>query len=470
MSILDTETNGMSASFPKSLIFDIGITSIDFGQRSKGVHVALEKLASDYCSLDDLAEMVIEIDGEAGAIGFQMLMRRLSSAGFLELSYFYKDTVLFKVTPSAYKEINQLKDISLDEQMSCSKSMTMFFEDFSCKIDSPEALCTINIVDYNLLEFIFRCAESSSSFTLKEVAAHIPYVNLTQDEVLEIAKSLASFRVFVATQIQESQPRVWWTRPDIQFHHQSRMGYHNRGFGGTYRFVGELDPLPATRGETELTVLFDGIDENSILRNDMSLYEAMETRKSVRRHFDEVPISKDQLGELLYRTMRIRRVFEGDKDTLLDRPEPSGGSINAVDAYCAIRLCSGIDSGLYRYDGLRHGLDFINSSDKDIHRLMTGVPLDLDSTQVPQVMIILAARFGRVMWKYESMAYALLLKDLGVILQSLYLVATSMGLAGCAQGGGDSLLFSNLIGCDDLVESSIGEFALGSRYPKEVSK
>ena len=68
------------------------------------------------------------------------------------------------------------------------------------------------------------------------------------------------------------------------------------------------------------------------------------------------------------------------------------------------------------------------------------------------------------------MAYALLLKDLGVILQSLYLVATSMGLAGCAQGGGDSLLFSNLIGCDDLVESSIGEFALGSRYPKEVSK
>ena len=56
VSIIDTATAVTSADFPKSLIFDIGITSIDFGQRSKGVHVALEKLASDYCSLDDLAE------------------------------------------------------------------------------------------------------------------------------------------------------------------------------------------------------------------------------------------------------------------------------------------------------------------------------------------------------------------------------------------------------------------------------
>jgi len=47
----------------------------------------------------------------------------------------------------------------------------------------------------------------------------------------------------------------------------------------------------------------------------------------------------------------------------------------------------------------------------------------------PQILIVLAARFGRILWKYSSIAYALILKDAGVLIQTLYLMATGMGSA-----------------------------------------
>jgi len=65
------------------------------------------------------------------------------------------------------------------------------------------------------------------------------------------------------------------------------------------------------------------------------------------------------------------------------------------------------------------------------------------------------------------MAYALVLKDVGVLLQTFYLVATAMGLAPCALGGGDSDLFARASGLDWLVEGAVGEFVLGSRRDAE---
>ena len=50
----------------------------------------------------------------------------------------------------------------------------------------------------------------------------------------------------------------------------------------------------------------------------------------------------------------------------------------------------------------------------------------------PQILITISARFGRMSWKYSSIAYSLILKDVGVLIQTLYLMATDMALGGCA--------------------------------------
>src|SRR5262249_42608725 len=80
-----------------------------------------------------------------------------------------------------------------------------------------------------------------------------------------------------------------------------------------------------------------------------------------------------------------------------------------------------------------------------------------------QVLILLAARFERLAWKYESIAYSLVLKDVGVVYQTMYLAAAAMGLAPCAVGCGDSDAFARAAGTDYYVETSVGEFLLGSK-------
>ena len=80
-----------------------------------------------------------------------------------------------------------------------------------------------------------------------------------------------------------------------------------------------------------------------------------------------------------------------------------------------------------------------------------------------QVLIVIGARFPRLMWKYASVAYALILKHVGVLYQTMYLVATAMQLAPCAIGGGNADLFARACGTDYYSEGSVGEFLLGSK-------
>ena len=80
---------------------------------------------------------------------------------------------------------------------------------------------------------------------------------------------------------------------------------------------------------------------------------------------------------------------------------------------------------------------------------------------VPQILITIAARFGRVSWKYSSIAYSLILKDIGVLMQTLYLMATDMGLGGCAIGTTISSCSRKMTGIEFHVEGPVGQFALG---------
>jgi SagB-type dehydrogenase family enzyme len=88
---------------------------------------------------------------------------------------------------------------------------------------------------------------------------------------------------------------------------------------------------------------------------------------------------------------------------------------------------------------------------------------------VPQILITVAARFGRVSWKYSSIAYALILKDVGVLMQTFYMMATDMGLGGCAIGSNNIELFAKMTGIEFHVEGPVGLFAIGRGTKPEAS-
>jgi SagB-type dehydrogenase family enzyme len=148
------------------------------------------------------------------------------------------------------------------------------------------------------------------------------------------------------------------------------------------------------------------------------------------------------------------------------RPYPAGGALYELKLYVVVNRCAGLAAGLYHYDPARHALTRLRGRTTAVGALLRDAA---DSTAIPedtlQTLLILAARFSRVAWKYESIAYALTLKHVGVVYQRMYLAATAMGLAPCAVGGGDADLFARAAGTSYYAETSVGEFLLGGGRP-----
>ena len=80
-------------------------------------------------------------------------------------------------------------------------------------------------------------------------------------------------------------------------------------------------------------------------------------------------------------------------------------------------------------------------------------------SEAPPVLITFSADFERFFWKYESMAYSAILKHVGVVYQTMYLVATDMNIGACALGNGNTEIFENLSNNMSLKESSVGDAA-----------
>jgi SagB-type dehydrogenase family enzyme len=167
----------------------------------------------------------------------------------------------------------------------------------------------------------------------------------------------------------------------------------------------------------------------------------------------------------LFRTARVQQVIKTPDDDLdySFRPHPAGGAIHELTLYPVIGGCRGLPRGVYRYDPLRHTLSPLPVSAADLDRLLELAWITADRKSPPQVYFAITAWFARLQWKYQSMVYAVILKNIGALYQTMYLTATAMGLAPCALGGGDSEFFAKAAGFDSHAETTVGEFMLGSR-------
>src|SRR5262249_58388830 len=110
--------------------------------------------------------------------------------------------------------------------------------------------------------------------------------------------------------------------------------------------------------------------------------------------------------------------------------------------YGLVDTGEGRAGGFYHYAAGGHALVPIGIRSYELDALWAGARFARGAPAVPQIVITIAARFGRVSWKYSSIAYALILKDVGALMQTLYLMATDMGLGGCAIGFANIELFA----------------------------
>jgi SagB-type dehydrogenase family enzyme len=270
---------------------------------------------------------------------------------------------------------------------------------------------------------------------------------------------------------------VLWDFHDLLFHARSTQGRHANPLGGVYPYAGVIPPPPAVRSRwpgKEIDLGGLSIADSEAIS---PLSGLLRERHSTRSFDDEHPITLAELARFLDSAARVlaqyrNRTDLGDAGPWVDyaiRPYPSAGASYALELYLAIDKCDGLDRGFYHYDAGGHVLVPINVSQQELEALLGGAAFAMGAPASPQILITIAARFGRTSWKYSSIAYALILKDVGVLTQTLYLVATDMGLGGCAIGTADVHLFAKMTGIEFHVEGPVGQFAIGRAAKLEAS-
>ncbi len=257
---------------------------------------------------------------------------------------------------------------------------------------------------------------------------------------------------------EEAEERMPWEFHDRLFHEVTRGCRETDPWGGTYRMKGVIPSPPAVVAlPGEQLIALPPAQQHASLPLDQVLAK----RRSIRSYADE-PIDLQQLSDLLFRVARTTGRVEADPQSIITRPYPSGGSIHELQFYLAVWNCKDLERGLYRYVGETHSLLPVGGSNQQMERLVSLSGAAMGQTDgKPQVLLILTTRHPRMAWKYQAMAYRATLMNVGVVFQTLYLVATDLGLAACANGSGDSRVFEEASGLNSWEESAIGEFALG---------
>jgi len=272
---------------------------------------------------------------------------------------------------------------------------------------------------------------------------------------------------------------VLWDFHDLLFHARSTEGRHANPLGGVYPYATSIAPLPAVRPRWAGIKIDLGklpITDTDAVR---SIAKILGERHSVRTFDDRTPITLMELSRFLNSTARVRSEWTaafaadgggGPTMTYSARPYPSGGSSYPLELYLSVDKCEGLDRGFYFYDAGEHALVSIDVRATELEALLKSAAFAMGESGVPQILITIAARFGRVSWKYSSIAYSLILKDVGALTQTFYLMATAMGLGGCAIGSINIDLFARMTGIDFYVEGPVGQFAIGRASPPETSR
>ena len=151
------------------------------------------------------------------------------------------------------------------------------------------------------------------------------------------------------------------------------------------------------------------------------LAKLLQERHSTRSFDDGQPITLAELSRFLDAAARILPQLSGEQfSARRPRGKPSALSIGRRQLRAgALSGGEHLRRASARLLSLRccrscAGPDRASPA-KEVKALLKGAADAMGATAAPQVLITIAARFARVSWKYSSIAYSLILKNVGVL-------------------------------------------------------
>ena len=410
-----------------------------------------------------------------------LLVRRLAARGLLEFRLVQpglgrgrneRDLVIIEPQAADYwPHMAQLRDT---DTLVLSRFAYLRRRAEDMVLESPRARALFRICDPTIAAALASLAAPQQIKQLRRAAgfpgAELLALLLDCEILFKIRAKDESLRT-----AEGDEHLVLWDFHDLLFHTRSTEGRHANPLGGTYLYAEALAPLPAVRpswpGEKIDLRKFPSPPAEA-KRQAASL---LRERHSTRDFDVQQPITLGELAHFLDSTTRVQSTFTGPSGdgepplTFAPRPYPSGGGSYELELYLAVDTCEGLARGLYHYDAGEHTLTAIDVRPQNVETILRQAQYAMNASASPQIVITITARFGRVAWKYSSLAYSLILKDVGVLMQTLYLMATDMGLGGCAIGSTNIDVFEKMAGIKFHIEGPVGVFALGRGAKSDTS-
>ncbi|MFL5665764.1 MAG: SagB family peptide dehydrogenase [Ktedonobacteraceae bacterium] len=193
----------------------------------------------------------------------------------------------------------------------------------------------------------------------------------------------------------------------------------------------------------------------------LSVSEALHRRQSIR-HYSEDAITLSELSVFLTTSAQVINFIGPEHNQTTHRPSPSGGARHSLELYVLCRNVTDLSPAVYYYDPFNNELAELeqwNAGLDDLLYRLVCAPAML--TRPPDVAIYITSVVGRVFCKYKGNGLALIYRDTGCLLQSMYLVATDLALAPCAIAMMDQLSLPGFVHARPLEEIHVASFILG---------
>ncbi len=416
------------------------------------------------CAMSELEDRLLDAGDVQALALWHALKPALEHAGRLRYRVLLEGEAVFSFVPGA--PIASAVDTALGARVRLSRFAHLRRDGDVLVLDSPRAGGRVEVHSTRGVELVACLARAHSAAQVAE--------RLGQDTAFAeaaIALLRSANLVLPADDDGETAEELdaharGWEFHDLVMHERSRTFRRDLPVGASYRFGRTVDPrAPSSSSSSqEATIPLARADIDSLAEHDLPFTRVLESRRSLRFHAAE-PISIETLGEFLFRTARVTPVgvgADGRPDERF-RLYPGGGACHPLEVYVIAAHCGGLGPGLYRYLAASHELLPIEADADVLQGFIQNPAVPMDHGSAQQVQLVFTARFEKINRRYEGNAYALILQEVGALYQTMYLVATAMGLAPCAVGGGNADAFAGVIGADPLEEASVGAFVIGTR-------
>ncbi|MCX4247007.1 SagB/ThcOx family dehydrogenase [Paraliomyxa miuraensis] len=435
------------------------------GERLPGLDVVLERIATTGATGRELLELHRSAAPDGKPTEMIALLGRLARGNVLCRTLEWQGSALLTVRASDASRGRWAVAPEPAAVLQLSRFVRIHREGTGLWLESPLTSARVHVHDRRVAASLHDLASPSS---LTALAAHEGLPGPVLGAVVGMLL-VGGFLVRIPSKglaSEDAEPGLgMWDPVELLAHHRARQPRSGVPIGKHLPFAGRFEPPPVLAppcGRERIALASPDLDDRR--HHDPPLAAVMEQRRSRREHAT-APIDVDALAELLFRTLRARAITPGTPDERQgrsDRPYPSAGASHPLEAYLAVGRCEGLDRGFYHYHPQQHALYRVETHGEPVQALLRDAMTASGAADPPQVLLVLGARFGRTAWAYGHLAHRLILQEVGVVLQSVYLVATAMGLAACALGTGDSSRFAAITGLDPRVEASVGEIMLGS--------